>query len=49
MKKLTDPDDDAPEPTHEEKEAYANAAFMSIGIKKSNTNKQLENKEGGAA
>lgn len=40
---LTDPDDDAPEPTHEKMKAYADAAFMSIGIKKSNTNKQLEN------
>ena len=45
---LTDPDDDAPEPTHEKMKAYADAAFMSIGIKKSNTNKQLENMEGSA-
>lgn len=45
---LTDRDDDTPEPTREEKKSYEEAAFMSLGIKKSNTNKQLENKEEGA-
>ena len=42
---LTDPDDDAPKPTREQLKAYKDASFMSLGIKRSNLNKQLENKE----
>lgn len=42
---LTDPDDDAPEPTPEERKAYEEASFMSLGIERTSLNKQLENKE----
>lgn len=43
---LTEPDDDAPEPTPEERKAYEAASFMSLGIERTSLNKQLENKEG---
>ena len=42
---LTDPDDDAPEPTPEERKAYKTAAFMSMGIERTSLHPQLENKE----
>ena len=43
---LTDPDDDAPEPTPEERKAYKAASFMSRGIERTSLHPQLENKEG---
>ena len=43
---LTDPDDDAPEPTPEERKAYRAAVFMSTGIERTSLHPQLENKEG---
>lgn len=43
---LTDPDDDAPEPTPEEKKAYKTALFMSSGIERTSLHRQLEKMEG---
>ena len=43
---LTDPDDDAPEPTPEERKAYKAASFMSYGIERTSLHPQLENMEG---
>ncbi len=42
---LTDPDDDAPEPTPEERKAYKAASFMSLGIERTSLHPQLENME----
>ena len=42
---LMDPDYDAPKPTREQLKAYKDASFMSLGIKRSSLDKQLENKE----
>lgn len=42
---LTDPDDDAPEPTPEERKAYKAAVFMSTGIERTSLHTQLENME----
>lgn len=42
---LTDPDDDAPEPTPEERKAYKAAFFMSTGIERTSLHPQLENME----
>lgn len=43
---LTDPDDDAPEPTPEQEKAYKAASFMSLGIERTSLHPQLENMEG---
>ena len=43
---LTDPDDDAPEPTPEERKTYKAASFMSMGIERTSLHPQLENMEG---
>ena len=42
---LTDPDDDAPEPTREQLKAYKDASFMSLGIERTSLHPQLENME----
>ena len=43
---LTDPDDDAPKLTPEERKAYKAASFMSLGIERTSLHPQLENMEG---
>ena len=43
---LTDPDDDAPKPTPEQRKAYKAATFMSMGIERTSLHPQLENMEG---
>ena len=43
---LTDPENDAPEPTPEERKAYKAATFMSMGIERTSLHPQLENLEG---
>jgi hypothetical protein len=42
---LTDPENDAPEPTPEQKKAYKAATFMSMGIERTSLHPQLENLE----
>ena len=42
---LTDPNDDAPEPTPEQEKAYKAAAFMSMSIERTSLHPQLENME----
>ena len=41
---LTEPENDAPEPTPEEKKAYKAASFMSLGIERTSLHRQIEDR-----